>query len=168
MNSSLIPDPNPIKTYARDSRAKSRLPKNARCACGEDRPEALIRDSNPLTCFRCKQRMDGKSGRELHHVAGNANHPGTIQTDGNDHRVLSAAQSSWESKILRNPHGSPLIAAAACILGSVQFVVHVTQTFLLWIVEMLVKLDDYLLERLGASWWLNTPIAPYRGRRSPK
>jgi hypothetical protein len=45
-----LPQQDPIAAYARRAQAARRLPKNARCACGESRPEALIAGSKPIIC----------------------------------------------------------------------------------------------------------------------
>lgn len=163
-----IPKRDPIKAYARRERASRRLPENAHCNCGESRVDALIAGSDPILCYRCQRRNEGKSGTEKHHVAGRANRPETIEIDVNEHRAeLSALQYDWLENTLRNPNGSPFLVAAACIRGVVDVILWAIKTFLLWIADMLENADAYLVQRHGADWWKNTPLAIFAARRVP-
>jgi hypothetical protein len=110
-------DRNPINAYQRKAEVARRVGKDARCTCGEENPEALIRGSKPKVCFECKNRSQGKDTNEQHHVAGRANSPITISVPLNVHRALSIDQWDWPHDTLRNPDGSPLLSAAGCILG---------------------------------------------------
>ena len=55
-----LPQNDPIAAYQRDVTAQRCVGENARCACGETRPEALIRSSNPIICAACKRRAVGE------------------------------------------------------------------------------------------------------------
>src|SRR5437899_8487339 len=99
--------------YQREAVATRRVGVGARCACGEDRAEALIAGSNPTTCAECQRAEKGRTTIDQHHFAGKANHPATIPVPVNEHRaVLSVAQSEWPKSTLTNTEGSPLLAGA--------------------------------------------------------
>ena len=57
-----------------------------------------------------------------------------------------------------NPHGSPLLAAAACVRGFIDTVLYLIESGLLWVAEMLENLDDFLIRKLGPQWWINSEI----------
>ena len=155
-----LPQNDPISTYQRKSSAARRVGNNAQCAyCDETRPEALIANSNPLVCAQCQRKRQGKTITDYHHVAMRANSPTTIPVPINDHRaVLSVAQYEWPKKTRENPDGSPLIAAAGCIRGVMDYIFYLIEKFLYWSAGMLEELDAYLIERLGPQWWLETPL----------
>lgn len=140
--------------YRRRAISTRRLGQAGKCVyCDEDRPAALIRRSNPRICICCQRQQQGKAVFDRHHVAGKNNHAGTIPIPVNDHRTLSEAQFSWPVKTLRNPGGSPLLAAAACIRGFIILMEYCLNVFLRWIAEFLEDLDEYLLQELGPRWW---------------
>src|SRR4029077_15441007 len=114
-----LPQRDPIAAYARSATA-ARLVGNGVCGCGEGRPEALIRNSNPLSCHACKRMKDGTTVLDDHHVAGISNSPVTIPIPVNDHKAqLSADQYDWPKQTLENPSGNPLLAGAAGMRGYV-------------------------------------------------
>jgi len=153
----------PIRAYARKASAARRVGEGHKCACGEDRPEALIPGSNPTECYRCERIRCGEIAEDEHHVAGKANHPATAPTPINDHRArLSVAQYDWPRETLANPNRSPLLAAAACIRGVIDYLYYLIETYLAWIPEMLEVLDSFLVTKLGSTtWWHNTPLARF-------
>jgi hypothetical protein len=155
-----LPPRDPIGAYQRKSVAARRVNENAQCTyCPETRPAALIKDSEPLICAECERKNQGKKTTDDHHVAMKANHPATLPVPVNDHRAeLSAAQDDWPKKTRENPDGSPLIAAAGCIRGFMDYLLYLVEKFLHWTAEMLEELDAYLIERLGPQWWLETPL----------
>jgi hypothetical protein len=150
----------PISAYQRKATATRRVGSGAQCTyCPEVRPEALIAKSDPLICAECKRRQEGKTIMDHHHVAMRANSPTTIPVPINDHRaVLSVAQYEWPKKTRENPEGSPLIAAAGCIRGVMDYIFYLIEKFLYWSAGMLEELDAYLIERLGPQWWIETPL----------
>jgi hypothetical protein len=105
----------------------------------------------------------------LHHVAGRANSPITVPVPVNDHRAeLTRAQEDWPKPTRENPKRSPLRAAAGAIRGFVDHVVYLLRRTVLWVADLLEVLDDELSQRLGARWWLGTPLqrfAPDQGGR---
>lgn len=164
--SSKLPQRDPSGAYRRKVIAAKRLPPNARCACGEARPEALVPHTNPVICYACQRRDAGMSTNDRHHYAGEANSPVTISAPVNDHRAqLSPAQYDWPKKTLQNPDGSPLLAAAASILGFTDTVLYLIEKGLRWVADMLEKLDAYLVQKFGPRWWIGTPLEPFAPKR---
>src|SRR5437764_1401976 len=101
-----LPPRDPIRGYQRRSAAIRRVGENARCGCGETRPEALIAKDNAITCAACKRRNRGESIMDKHHIAGKANDPATVSVPVNDHRAeLNTAQYDWPKGTLENPSG---------------------------------------------------------------
>jgi hypothetical protein len=149
-----MPNHDPIKAAKRRSAASRRVGIGARCACGEDRPLALIPGSVPPICAECQRRAEGRTIYDQHHPAGKSNHDFTIPIPVNDHRAeLSELQYEWPKETLRNPDQSPLRAAAGCIRGSIETIKCVLENLLAWIARFLEILDEFLTERLGSHWW---------------
>jgi len=152
--------PDPIKAHRREESAARRVGKNTRCLCGEARTEALIGNSG--VCAACNRKSKRHAVTDNHHVAGSANSPVTVAVPVNDHRaILSTAQYDWPKETLENPGGCPLKAAAACIRGFIDTIRYLCESLLTWIVEMLERLSNYLIERSGPEWWLDTPLAHF-------
>jgi len=152
----------PIANHTRRTRAARRVGIGQECACGESRPEALIPGSDPMICARCQRIANGQSTNDRHHVAGKANNSTTIPIDVNDHRAeLSASQQDWETPMLQNPDGCPIIAAASCIRGAADTIIHLMEKLIRWIPQMLVALSAYLKEKLGDKWWVGTALEPF-------
>jgi len=107
----------------RAATAKRRAGVNSRCECGEQRPLALIPGSSPTICAKCQREREGRSIMDSHHPFGKANDPETTTpTPVNDHRAeLSKAQEDWPKRTRENPDGSPLLRAAACVRGFVEW-----------------------------------------------
>lgn len=161
-----LPIPDTIRAFQRGATAARRFPENAQCACGESRPWAFIPGSAPVICARCDREKKGITTLDSHHVAGEANSPATIPIPVNDHRVeLNRPQYSWPKQTLRNPDGSPLLAAAGCVRGFVDTLCYLIDKFLLWIPEMLEDLDAFLAEKLGSNWWKGTRLEKYAPKR---
>src|SRR5579864_2307082 len=94
----------PIAAHQRKVSAQRSVGEGARCACGETRPEALIRNSDPIICAACKRESRGAKTMDNHHFAGEANNPLTVPVPVNDHRAeLSVAQYDWPLKTRENP-----------------------------------------------------------------
>lgn len=157
-----LPENNPIAAYQRKAVAVRRVGAGARCACGEARPEALITGSNPVICAACQRNRQGKTTTDDHHFAGEANSPLTVPVPVNDHRAeLSVAQADWPKETRENKDGSPLLAAAASIRGFVDWVVYLIQKGVLWVADMLEMLNEFLVDKLGPTWWVDTPLARF-------
>jgi hypothetical protein len=157
----------PIGTYQRKESAARRVGEDQRCACGEDRPEALIAGSDPMMCAACDRKRYGESPFDDHHVAGKSNNPTTTRIPVNDHRAeISPKQYEWPPETLENKHGSPLLAAAGCIRGCIDTIVYLLQKLLLWIAEMLELLDKILAEKLGPKWWIGTEVERFKAKRN--
>lgn len=155
-----------IRRYQRKAAASRRVGKNKKCPCGELRPEALVPGTKPAKCAACARRKQGKTTEDSHHPAGRANNPAAIRAPVNDHRAeLSPAQYDWPSETLQNPKGSPLLAAAACIRGFVDTIFYLIKELLLWIPDMLEKLDALLALKLGRKWWVGTELETFAPKR---
>src|SRR6185312_2651678 len=90
----------PIKTYVRKQSAKRRVGENAKCDCGETRPEAL---KAKIICEECDRKAQGKTSSDDHHVGGRNNSSVTVGVPANDHRAeLSTAQYDWPRRTLEN------------------------------------------------------------------
>ena len=59
-----------VGAYQREALAVRRVGVGARCACGEDRAEALIAGTNPTTCAACQRAEKGHTTIDQHHFAG--------------------------------------------------------------------------------------------------
>jgi hypothetical protein len=162
-----IPKRDPIAAGQRKATAARRVGVNARCACGESRPEALITKCKPIICAECKRKKEGKTMIDKHHVAGKANSRVTIPVPTNDHRArLSSDQEDWPAKTQENPSASPLLAAAGCIRGFTDTAIYLIESLLHWIAGMLELLDSYLEQRLGSRWWRDTDVERLAERRN--
>lgn len=146
-----------------------------KCACGEERPEALIRDSNPMICVACRRNQRGHTTFDLHHPGGEANSLTKTPIWVSDHvAVLSVLQHDWPKKTLENPDRSPLLAAAGRNRGYIETNAYLVDALLRQNTEVLEMLDAYLVKRLGEKWWVNTELERFaptlvtRTRREPK
>ena len=163
-----IPSVDPARAHRRKVIVARRVGVGARCSCGEDRPEALIAGSNPTTCEACQRTAEGRTTTDQHHFAGRANNPTTISVPVNDHRaVLSVAQAEWPKSTLENANGSPLLAGAACLRGFIDTILYLIKNGLLSIANMLEKLDEIQVKKLGPKWWVNTEIEQFAPKKKP-
>ena len=161
MNNRKLPQRDPIGAYQRQATAERRMA-GKQCACGEARPEALIKGSDPTICAECQRKMKGQIIMDDHHSAGEANNSATTLVPVNDHRaVLNVAQYRWPTETRENPDRSPVLAAAGCVRGFVDTVVYLIEKLLLWIPEMLEKLDAFLVKAFGQKYWVNTELAQF-------
>lgn len=152
----------PEAAYRRRAIAQRRVGVGAKCTCGEARPEALIREKNRVICQACKRKQNGMTGKDDHHFAMKANSPVTISIPVNDHVAeLNTAQQDWPKQTRENPTGSPLIAAAACIRGFIDTILHLIEKGLHWIADMLEIADAHLASKLGPQWWKNTELQKF-------
>jgi hypothetical protein len=159
-----IPVRDPIAAHQRKAVVARRFGKDAQCACGESRPEALLSGRNPAICAACDRKKHNKRTLDDHHVAGEANSPITIPVPVNDHRAhLSVEQYNWPRQTLENPNGSPLLAAAASLRGYSDTTIYLLEMLLH--PEMLEALDALLNEQLGPKWWIGTPMEKYASKR---
>jgi hypothetical protein len=158
-----LPQTDPIATHRRKKAAAIRTGVGKKCTeCPENRPEALIPNSNPTICAKHKRIKERKSHVDQHHVAGKANDSLTIPVDVNDHRAeLSVAQQNWEQPILENPDGCPVIAIAGRIRGVTDTILYLLQKLVRWIPAALVALSKYLKGQLGPNWWIGTSFEQF-------
>lgn len=152
----------PISADARENAASRRLGHEQQCECGENRPQALMRDGEKTVCAELANERCGLEPSEDHHPAGKANNPATVRVGTNDHRAdLSESQRDWPAKTLENRNGSPLLAAAAQERGYNDTNEYLVRTLLARNPEMLEALDEFLEERLGSKWWKGTKLEKF-------
>ena len=163
MTNKLPPLRDPEAAWVRKATAARRVGVSAKCCkCGETRPEALVRKSNPKVCHECKRKQEGAATMDDHHFASEANNPATILVPVNDHRAeLSVAQYDWPKETRENPDGSFLLAAAGCIRGFIDSILYLIKKGLLWVAEMLETLDTYLVKKFGPKWWVGTELEQF-------
>lgn len=163
------PPRDPIASFQRESTAARRVGCRKCVECGEDRPLALIPNSNPTICAFCDRKRRGRSSLDFHHPAGEANHPATVPVEVNDHRaILSPAQYEWPEETWRNPSGSPTRACAASIRGFCETTDYLAHQLLIRGAEMLEELDQFLTEKLGRNWWRGTRMEKYASKGKPQ
>lgn len=158
-----LPTRDPIRDYHRRATAKRRVGSGRECSvCGENRPEALKTGSNPAICAACLRKKRGQKTMDDHHVGGESNSPVTVPVPVNDHRAeLNTAQYDWPKETRENREGSPLLAAAGCVRGAADYLIYLVKKLLLWIPEMLEKLDVFLAQKLGPKWWIGTDLQKF-------
>ncbi len=158
----------PIAADARKAVASRRAAGRACASCAslrphspvEERPEALLTDCEPIVCYECMLIMSDLAPVELDHAAGRRNSDVTVPIAANDHRaILSVNQYDWPQPTLRNPDGSPLLAAAAALRGFANVVTYLLDKLIVAVVALLEALDITLRKQLGPKWWLDTDIA---------
>jgi hypothetical protein len=160
-----LPKRDPSAAYVRQAISARRVA-GRKCACGEERPGALVSEKDPIICYECLSRENGRATVEDHHVAGAANNPTTIPVPGNDHRAdLNAAQYDWPKKTLENPEGSPLLARAGCIRGYIDTNDYLIRQFVQADPEFYECLDAFLTEKFGPQWWVNTRLEKFAPKR---
>jgi hypothetical protein len=120
----------------------------------------LIPGSHPTICAECQRRQQGKTTHDKHHPFGKANSPITASVPVNDHRAeLSEAQHDWPKRTRENPDGSPALKGAGIIRGFVDMMIYLVKKGVLWVAEMLERLDVALVERVGRTWWTTLGLA---------
>jgi hypothetical protein len=160
-----MPQRDPSAAYVRKATAARRVA-DRKCACGESRPQALLPETDPIMCYECQRKRNGKTTNDRHHPAGKSNDPITIPIPVNDHRAeLSPAQNDWPKETLENTDGCPLLAGAGSIRGFVDTEAYLQETLLHRRVKMLEALSVFLAERLGPDWWINTEMEQFAPRR---
>jgi hypothetical protein len=101
-----------------------------------------------------------------HHFAGEANSTVTIPVPANDHSAeLNVAQYDWPKETRENKDGSPLLAAAGCVRGFIDTVIYLIKTGVLWVAELLERLNAFLVDRLGPKWWIGSPLEQFTPKR---
>lgn len=163
-----LPQRDPEAAYVRAAIAARRIGCR-KCACGEERPEALIRDSNPMICVACQREQRGHTAFDLHHPAGEANSPNKTPIWVNDHvAVFNVLQHDWPKTTLENPDRSPLLAAAGRNRGYIETNAYLADTLLRQTTELLERLDAHLTKRLGKKWWVGTELEQFVSNHVPR
>ncbi len=147
---------------ARDARREAAIrrldTRQPRCPCGEREPLALTGRHPHIRCYECQALAAGRPWVEQQHPQGQANGPNTVPIPGNDHRVIDDRKRDWPRDTLRNPDGSPLLRAAACLRGWLDTLRHVVDETVGWIPAFLELIDRWLVQLLGARWWDRMPL----------
>jgi len=141
-----------IREEAHLERLRTRNPRCQRCG-NERHPAALTGTAPNIVCYECLLKESGRSWTEGHHPAGRHNDPTTVAVPSNDHRVLSDMQRDWPEQTLRNPDGSPLLAAAAALRGWMDVMLIIIERTVDYIPAFLELLDQRLQEEWGDRWW---------------
>lgn len=123
------------------------------CGCGETNPFALTGTHPNILSYECSSGTDGRTTVEGQHVAGRHNRPEIVPLMGNDHRVADSHKITWPQETLRNPTGSPLLKASACIRGWLDLLRVVIDRTVGWVPAMLERLHDWLVIEHGPRWW---------------
>jgi len=160
------PQRDPIRVHQREVTAARCVGLGAKCTrCGETRPAALIRGSDPMICANCWCEERGRTIFPLHHPGGDANSPVRVPIWVNDHvAVLTALQYDWPKKTLENPDRSPLLAAAGRTRGYTDTNAYLADSLLRQNAELLEALDACLVKRLGPKWWAGTELEKFAPR----
>ena len=140
--------------HRREVVANRRIGLGRKCACGEARPRALINRKGRIICAKDDRKSRGQTEWDRHHVFGEANSPVFILNPVNDHRAeLSVAQEDWPRRTLQNKYGSPLLAQAARIRGSIDLIRYLLEESVLPGAKTLERLDEYLTKQHGKRYW---------------
>ena len=121
--------------------------------CPESDPFALHGVHPDIVCYECSAEQAGRAWIEDHHPAGRRNDSFTIPIPGNDHRLLNDMQNDWPERTLRNPDGSPLLAAAATVRGWLNILRLTIERTVGWVPPFLESLDAWLRAKQGDRWW---------------
>jgi hypothetical protein len=128
----------PIRAHQREVTAARRVGEGSKCACGEQRPLALIAGRSPITCAECDRKKRGKVTIDRHHIAGKANSPITVAVPVNDHRaLLSEAQYDWPQSTLQNPDNNTNRMLAARVRGYIDIHEYLFDKLLREVAEIL-------------------------------
>lgn len=125
--------------------------------CGESDPIALTGVAPNIRCYEHDRLRRGRSPVERQHPAGRHNLEVTVPIGGNDHRVIDDLKYDWPPGTLRNPDGSPLLRAAACLRGWLDTLQIIVSRTVGWIPAFLEALDAWLTITLGGFWWTTFP-----------
>lgn len=159
----------PTRAWLRSARAQRRVGAGAVCACGENRPFALISGREPPCCYRCEWIAQGREPYEDNHVFGRHNSAFTIRYPINDHRaVFSVKQLDWTEGSLENVSGSPLLEGAARLHGLHDNITHMLDDCLA-ITSKFRHVEDLLTAVYGVDWMPKLEAhAAQVGRREAK
>jgi hypothetical protein len=159
------PKRDPSAAYVREAIARRRIGDKKCRVCRETRPWAFNGPKSEI-CERCERERLGHKTTDDHHLAGDANNPSIMPVDVNDHRArLSPDQHDWPRRTLKNTDGDPLLAAAGCMRGFIDYIYYAIEKYLLWVPVMLETLSEYLEDKLGRKWWQNTPVERFSPKR---
>ena len=107
----------PEAAHRRRTVAQRRAGVNAKCHCGEARPEALIRVKTGVICHACKRKQNGKTTKDKHHFAMKANSPVTVSTPVNDHAASDVRPGIKFEYSKSRPNRLDPLPRSACNVG---------------------------------------------------
>ncbi len=152
-----------IRSIGRRARRAEKFPPDARCqSCGVSSPIVLVEGSDPLTCYQCQARANGKSGLEADHFAGAANSPISFLLPANIHRIYSDEQQDWPRTTLENRGGDPLLRIAALVRGWLGYL-RIILNALEHVPVALEVLNNALIDVHGPRWWEQPQFLGFRG-----
>lgn len=148
---------------AREGNKRSRLGQYAHCQlCHEEDPRCLrqielgARGEERIAgtlCAGCHVQLQGKPPTEQHHPSARSNDTFTVSVPANEHAILTDWQHDWPVATLRNPDGSPLLAAAAALRGWLDLLRLIVERTVGWIPGFLEWLDGVLRSQVADRWW---------------
>jgi len=65
------------------------------------------------------------------------------------------------------PRRKPTAGRCACLRGCKDTIVYLIEDGLLWLADMLEKLDEIQVKKLGPRWWVNTEIEQFAPKKKP-
>lgn len=122
----------------------------------------LMNGSEPeeLLCYEHMLMAQGRSPVELQHPAGQHNDPAfTVPFLGNLHRLMDEPKRDWPERTLRNPEGSPMLKAAACVRAVSDWLRLIIERLLGWVPTFLEAVDAAFTEQHGPRWWETLGLA---------
>lgn len=145
--------PDDIQRITRNTRRSQQFPPAGQCyLCGERDHHALVAGSDPVMCYECKARAEGKSGFERHHLFGRANSAFAVNLPANMHRRLSAMQEEWPEEVLRNPQGDPFMTMDATVFGILDLLKIAIDYARQWMHETFRRLSAWFTAQYGERY----------------
>jgi len=113
-----------------------------------------------LLCYEHEAETAGRSPVERQHPAGRRNDPTfVVPMLGNLHRLMDEDKRDWPERTLRNPEGSPMLKAAACVRAVADWLRLIIERLLGWVPTFLEAVDAAFTERHGPRWWETLGLA---------
>jgi len=107
-----------------------------------------------ILCYEHASETKGRSRSEGQHPSGRNNlRDAVMAMPGNDHRFMDEPKRDWPERTLRNPEGSPLLAASAAMRSVHDWCLFIVERLIGRWPQFLEWLDGQLSERYGVKWW---------------
>lgn len=111
-------------------------------------------DPDRLICYEHLAEQQGRTPVEKQHPIGHHNDEQfTVPFTGNLHRAMDERKKDWPEQTLKNPEGSPLRKAAACVRTADDWLQVIVFCVLGWVALFLEWLDERLSSLHGKRWW---------------